>query len=57
MTNSFFGDNVKNMMFAAKFLNNLKKEKRRVRRSDIVNEQVKQVLMTADQKIILMIRG
>lgn len=53
-------------MFAQKFLAGLKKpfdfaqgkEKRtRVKRVDVVAEQVKQMLQTSDQKLILMVRG
>ncbi len=53
-------------MFATKFLASFKrpfgfaqgKEKRiRAKRVDIVAEQVKQMLQTSDQKLILMVRG
>ena len=51
-------------MFAQKFIDNFKKDKRRVRRIsqglrgiDLVNEQVKKVLQETDQKLILMVRG
>lgn len=45
-------------MFAARFMTNFKREKRaRARRSDTVTEQVKKMLQTADQKLILMVRG
>ena len=44
-------------MSANRFLNTFKKEKRRARRTDLVTEQVKQVLKTADQQLILMVRG
>ena len=53
-------------MFAQRFLANFKrpfgftqgKEKRvRAKRVDVVAEQVKQMLQTSDQKLILMVRG
>ncbi|MBI4035400.1 hypothetical protein HY383_00470 [Candidatus Daviesbacteria bacterium] len=46
-------------MFASKFVMGLKREKRaRInRRADVVTEQVKKMLQTADQKLILMVRG
>ena len=44
-------------MFAQKFLASWKKEKRQKVRVDIVAEQVKQMLQTSDQKLILMVRG
>ncbi len=45
-------------MFAQRLLTGLKKEKRaRGQKADTVTEQVKQVLQTADQKLILMVRG
>lgn len=58
MTNSNFNDNVKNMMFATRWVTNLRREKRvRARRVDVVTEQVKKVLQATDQKLILMVRG
>jgi hypothetical protein len=69
LTNSFFSGNVNITMFATKFIagfkqslrpNGLKREKRiRARRviGDAVTEQVRQVLQTADQKLILMVRN
>ena len=45
-------------MFAQRFLANLKKEKRVKRQKvDEVAEQVKSLLKTADQQLILMVRG
>lgn len=47
-------------MFASKFMTGFKRVKRtreRIQRVDVVTEQVKQVLQTADQKLILMVRG
>ena len=45
-------------MFAAKFLSGFKKEKRlRVKRVDVVDDQVKKVLTNADQQLILMVRS
>ncbi|MCR4305526.1 MAG: hypothetical protein NUV73_00395 [Candidatus Daviesbacteria bacterium] len=47
-------------MFASKWIAGFKRERRvRTRRSNIdtVTEQVKQVLQTADQKLILMVRS
>lgn len=48
------------MMFADKIVASLRKEKtnrKRVDRVDIVAEQVRKVLATSDQKLILMVRG
>lgn len=46
------------MTFAQKFAANFKKGKRvKIQRIDIVAEQVKKVLETEDQKLILMVRG
>ena len=44
-------------MFAQKIINGFRKDKRRVRRVDLVTEQVRSVLKTADQKLILMVRS
>lgn len=45
-------------MFATHFLASLKKEKRvRSKRIDVMTEQVKKMLQTTDQKLILMVRG
>ena len=51
-------------MFAQKFLNSFKRERRRVQRVgqgsigiDLVNDQVKKVLQETNQKLILMVRG
>lgn len=45
-------------MFAQKFLTNWKRSKRdRSKRADLVAEQVKKMLQTADQQLILMVRG
>ncbi len=44
-------------MFAQKFLSNFKTEKKRVKRADLINEQVKQVMKATDQKLILMVRS
>lgn len=60
MTNSNFGDNVNTTMFAQRFLMSFRREKRqasRIRKSDAVTEQVRKMLQTADQKLILMVRG
>ena len=45
------------IMFAQKIINGFRKDKRRVRRVDLVTEQVRSVLKTADQKLILMVRS
>lgn len=58
MTNSIFGGMVEKLMFAQRSLTNLKKEKRdRGQRKDLMAEQVKKVLQTSDQKLILMVRS
>ena len=58
MTNSIFSDNVNILMFASRLVTAFKREKRvRTRKSDVVTEQVRKVLQTADQKLILMVRG
>lgn len=58
MTNSNFPGNVNILMFASRLVTAFRREKRvRARRSDVVTEQVKKVLQTADQKLILMVRG
>lgn len=45
-------------MFAQKFLAGWKKDKKvKTRRVDIVSEQVKQMLQTSGQQLILMVRG
>jgi len=45
-------------MFASRLVTAFKREKRvRTRKSDVVTEQVRKVLQTADQKLILMVRG
>ncbi len=45
-------------MFAQRWLTSFKRDKRaRAKRTDSVTEQVRQVLQTADQKLILMVRG
>lgn len=54
MTNSFLGGKVKKMLL--NFLGNQKKTKRIVRKTDVVTEQVRQVLRATDQKLILMVR-
>ncbi len=56
MTNNNFPDKVEEIMFTDKFVTNVKK-RTRVRRADMVTEQVKKVLQAADQKLILMVRG
>lgn len=63
LTNSFFCGNV-SLMFTSKLVSELKKNylssskaKRRGHRSDVVAEQVKKVLQTSDQQLILMVRG
>lgn len=43
-------------MFSTKFTTGLKREKR-TKRIDTVAEDVKKVLQTLDQKLILMVRG
>lgn len=45
------------MMFAQKIVASFRKEKRSRQRVDVVVEQVKKVLATSDQKLILMVRG
>jgi len=58
LTNSIFSDNVNILMFASRLVTAFKREKRvRTRKSDVVTEQVRKVLQTADQKLILMVRG
>ena len=58
MTNSIFYDNLEITMFAQKFLAGFRKEKKtRSPRVDVVSEQVKQMLQTSGQKLILMVRG
>ena len=58
MTNSIFSDNVNIFMFVSGLVTAFKREKRvRTRKSDVVTEQVRKVLQTADQKLILMVRG
>lgn len=45
-------------MFAQKFIANLKRDKKvRARRADVVADQVREMLQTSDQKLILMVRG
>ncbi len=47
-------------MFVSRFMAGLRQEKRvrtRVRGVDMVTKQVRQVLQTADQKLILMVRN
>ena len=45
-------------MFADKWVATFKKEKRiRRRGADVVTQQVRKMLQTADQKLILMVRG
>ena len=45
-------------MFANRFGAAFKREKRaKLRKIDVVTEQVKKVLTDADQKLILMVRG
>lgn len=45
-------------MFASKWVTNFRRDKRvRVRRVDVVAEQVKKVLQEENQKLILMVRG
>ena len=47
-------------MFVSKFVTGLRREKRtrtRARGVDMVTKQVRQVLQTADQKLILMVRS
>ena len=45
-------------MFAQRIVDSFKREKRVKRqRVDLVAEQVRQVLQTEDQKLILMVRG
>ena len=57
MTNSIFSDKV-NIMFAQRLVANFKRDKRVKRqRVDLVAEQVKSLLATENQKLILMVRG
>ena len=44
-------------MFSFRFGTASKKEKRRVKRTDLVTEQVKKVLTDNDQRLILMVRN
>lgn len=44
-------------MFYHKLTTTLKREKRAKQRTDIVAEQVKKMLQTSDQQLILMVRG
>ena len=45
-------------MFATRWVTFFKKDRKaRIRRMDVVAEQVKKVLQEADQKLILMVRG
>lgn len=45
-------------MLATRFLTTFRKEKKsRVREADILTEQVKKILRSSDQKLILMVRG
>ncbi len=68
MTNSIFPDNVDNIMFVSKWMTGLrrpfdsaqgrgKRAKIRARGVDMVTKQVREVLQTADQKLILMVRS
>lgn len=44
-------------MFAQRFVASLKRERKNKQRVDVVAEQVKKVLQTSDQQLILMVRG
>lgn len=45
-------------MFATRFVTGFKREKRgRIKKVDLVTEQVKKMLQTTDQKLILMVRS
>jgi len=45
-------------MLVQKLMNGLKKEKRaRAKKADVVTEQVKEMLQTENQKLILMVRN
>lgn len=45
-------------MFAARLMASFKRDRKvRTRRVDVITEQVKKVLQTADQKLILMVRS
>ena len=44
-------------MFAQRLVASFKRSKKRVHRIDIVTEQVRKMLATEDQKLILMVRG
>ena len=58
MTNSIFDGNVNILMLVQKLMNGLKKEKRaRAKKADVVTEQVKEMLQTENQKLILMVRN
>lgn len=57
MTNSFFPAIVKNM-FPTRLIFGARKERRiRTQGRNVVDEQVKKLLQTADQKLILMVRS
>lgn len=57
MTNNNFDGNV-DIMFAARWVNHFKKEKRvRAKTKDVVSEQVKKILQATDQRLILMVRN
>ncbi len=45
------------MIFADRIVASFRKDKRAKRRVDTMSEQVRKVLATADQKLILMVRG
>lgn len=57
MTNSNFGAIPINTMFLHKLVGNKKNRKLRVKETDQVAQQVKEVLQKSDQKLILMVRG
>lgn len=58
LTNSIFGDRVNfNLMFATRLFGFKKDKRLRVRKIDVINEQVRKMLTQADQKLILMVRG
>lgn len=57
MTNSFFPAIVNNM-FPTRLIFGVRKERRiRTQSRNVVDEQVKKLLQTADQKLILMVRS
>lgn len=56
MTNSNFGGKL-NLMILQRLINTKKERRERVKKGDLMAEQVKKVLSDGDQKLILMVRG